>query len=278
MGILRSPGGTGTPTSRAPRPDVVLVVHAHPDDEVFATGAATIAAARAGATVHLRVCTGGEGRTSGPTEHQLRAARERKETALTESARLLGISDWAYLTEPGRWIDTPQAPERTIAAASLEALATAVVEAIDDVRPDVILTVGPDGLTGHPDHIACHAAVRRALALAGHPPRTALGAVLDRQAVDLAYARAAATMGRPVGSGRVVGLDSGLETITVRGGTGSAERRRRALDRYVPGLGTAPYSELADDRVGSGDSALLRVLLDGSGWDRDTFVPLEHQP
>jgi LmbE family N-acetylglucosaminyl deacetylase len=47
---------------------VVLVVHAHPDDEVFATGAATIAAQRAGASVHLRLFTGGEGRGSGPVE------------------------------------------------------------------------------------------------------------------------------------------------------------------------------------------------------------------
>jgi hypothetical protein len=37
-----------------------LVVHAHPDDEVFATGAATIALAAAGWRVVLRVATGGE--------------------------------------------------------------------------------------------------------------------------------------------------------------------------------------------------------------------------
>jgi len=33
----------------------VVLVHAHPDDEVFATGAATIAAKWAGAPVHLRL-------------------------------------------------------------------------------------------------------------------------------------------------------------------------------------------------------------------------------
>jgi LmbE family N-acetylglucosaminyl deacetylase len=36
-----------------------LVVHAHPDDEVFATGAATIALADAGWRIVLRVATGG---------------------------------------------------------------------------------------------------------------------------------------------------------------------------------------------------------------------------
>lgn len=31
-----------------------------------------------------------------------------------------------------------------------------MAEPIDDVRPDTILTFGPDGMTYHPDHIAVH--------------------------------------------------------------------------------------------------------------------------
>jgi LmbE family N-acetylglucosaminyl deacetylase len=38
--------------------------------------------------------------------------------------------------------------------------------ALETMRPDIVLTVGSDGLTGHPDHIACHNAVARALASA----------------------------------------------------------------------------------------------------------------
>ncbi|HXH57616.1 PIG-L family deacetylase [Iamia sp.] len=37
-----------------------LVIHAHPDDEVFATAATTLALHRDGAHVALRVATGGE--------------------------------------------------------------------------------------------------------------------------------------------------------------------------------------------------------------------------
>ncbi len=46
----------------------MLVVHAHPDDEVFATAAATIAYARRGWRVRLRIFTGGEAASGWGTE------------------------------------------------------------------------------------------------------------------------------------------------------------------------------------------------------------------
>jgi len=251
---------------------IVLIVHAHPDDEVFATGAATIAAKEAGATVHLRLFTGGEGRASGTNVPALAAARRSKEARLAASTRLLGIDDWAYLTEPGRWTDSPHTPERTIATASLEDLAAPVAQAIESLCPDVLLTVGPDGLTGHPDHIACHDAVRHALGQSVHTPRLALGAVLDRRAVQTGYETAATTLGQAVGTGNVTGVHLDPATITITGPAGTESRRRRALDEYVPGLGTADPSSLDVKRIGSGDSALLRFVLDISGWDRDHYM------
>lgn len=78
----------------------VLVVHAHPDDEVFATGAATIAARAAGARTHLRLFTGGEGRDSVLTPKGLASARRARETRLAESAELLRIDTWSYRPSP----------------------------------------------------------------------------------------------------------------------------------------------------------------------------------
>lgn len=196
---------------------VVLVVHAHPDDEVFASGAATIEAKAAGATVHLRVFTGGEGRDSELTQTGLTAARLRKESRLAASTALLWIDTWGYLTEPGRWTDTPHALERTIADVDPGALAAPIVDAIETLRPDVLLTVGPDGLTGHPDHIACHKAVARALSDSRHTPRAALGAVLDRDAVVTAAHDAAVTFGETVGSGRVTGAPRNLGIVVING-------------------------------------------------------------
>lgn len=253
---------------------VVLVVHAHPDDEVFATAAATVAAATAGATVHLRIFTGGEGRDSELSPAGLTAARQRKERRLARSTALLRFDTWDYLMEPGHWTDTPHAPERTIACADTSTLAPPVVDAIDALRPDVLLTVGPDGLTGHPDHIACHNAVAHALAATTHRPRVALGAVLDQQTVRTAGETARRVTGRQIGSGRVTGVPLGDEVITVAGPPMTEAWRRHALDAYVPGLGTSKTTLLYPDLVGAGDSVLLRFVLDAAGWNHDSYVHL----
>ncbi|OIJ24791.1 PIG-L deacetylase family protein [Nocardioides luteus] len=256
---------------------IVLIVHAHPDDEVFATGAAAVAAKAAGARTHLRLFTGGEGRGSVLTPTGLASARRAKETRLTESTEALGIDTWDYLTQPGRWTDTPHAPTRTIGAADLVDLAAPVRSALETLRPDIVLTVGPDGLTGHPDHIACHNAVTHACATAAHRPRVALGAVLDQRAVRAAAEAARAATGRPVGSGRVNGMTLDTSVITVTGPPGTDDSRRQALDAYVPGLGTSSANDVDTELMGAGDSVLLRFVLDAAGWTRDRFLPL-HLP
>ena len=248
----------------------VLVVQAHPDDEVFATGAATQAAKSAGLGVHLRVFTGGEG--AGVSGGELVEARRRKSAALDRSAALLGIDDWAPLAEPGRWLDTPDRPERTIAAAPVETLVDAFADALAELRPAVVLTVGPDGLTGHPDHVACHRAVAAAVARPNVPkPSDVFGAVLDRNAVVAGTHAAASTLGRPVGSGRVRGIEPGPDVVALHGPEDAAQRRREALDCYVPGLGTAPACALTEAQ-GAGDSMLLRFVLDLTGWGVDRLV------
>ncbi|MEI7055660.1 PIG-L family deacetylase [Nocardioides sp. CCNWLW239] len=250
---------------------VVLIVHAHPDDEVFATGAATIATRAAGARTHLRIFTGGEGRNSPLTPAGLANARRAKEKRLAVSTELLGIDTWGYLTEPGHWTDTPHATARTISAADPADLAVPVITALEALRPDIVLTVGPDGLTGHPDHIACHDAVAHALAAAAHHPRAALGAVLDRRSVTSAIETARAVTGHPIGSGRVTGVAINRSVITITGPRGTTDRRRRALDAYAPRLGTGGVNT---ELMGTGDSVLLRFVLDAAGWAQDRFAPL----
>jgi hypothetical protein len=69
--------------------ETVLVVHAHPGDEVFATRAATLAAKAAGHRVVLRLLTGGEGRTARLTSQGLRDTR-RAALRLRRDPRPLG--------------------------------------------------------------------------------------------------------------------------------------------------------------------------------------------
>ncbi|MGH3350244.1 MAG: hypothetical protein ACRDPS_06210 [Nocardioides sp.] len=167
------------------------------------------------------------------------------------------------------WV-TPGLPRHQVSLGARHCVA----KAIATLRPDVLLTVGSDGLTGHLDHVACHRAVQRALDISSHVPPVALGAVLDRHAVGEAHDQATSVLRRKVGSGRVTGVDLDPKVVTVTGPPGTEERRRRALDAYVPGLGTAKPKSLSCHRVGAGDSVLLRFVLDSSGWDRDRFVKL----
>ncbi|WP_411978240.1 PIG-L deacetylase family protein [Streptomyces scopuliridis] len=152
----------------------VLAVHAHPDDETWATGAALSTLSALGCTVHLRVASGGEASEPGQTEV---AARTRRAGRLASATAALGVHHWDWLDE-GRWIDTAGHPSpRSLTSTRVEDLSGTIVQHIADNNPDITLTVGADGLTGHPDHILIHQAVRHATA---HPsvPVTVFGAHL----------------------------------------------------------------------------------------------------
>jgi LmbE family N-acetylglucosaminyl deacetylase len=253
-------------------PDRVLVIHAHPDDEVFATGAATIGLAQQGGQVFLRVATGGEAGLLAAFHGDVTRARAARAAQLTRSCGLLGISDWDYLAGAGRWIDTGSEGVGRLAKEDPAVLAAAVRACIDRLEPMMVLTVDRAGLTGHPDHIAMHNAVRGALALPGWQPREAWGALLLRRHIAAAHALAKEVVPhRPVGSGRVQGrADDAVERVMTCSRE-HAHRRRAALDEYTFGLGTLPHHELAHRLDRFGDSLLLRLAMDGSDWHTDRF-------
>jgi LmbE family N-acetylglucosaminyl deacetylase len=68
----------------------VLVLHAHPDDEVFATCAATRAASESGDHVELRIAAGGEAGERAATDTDITElqARQAHEARLTRGSRL----------------------------------------------------------------------------------------------------------------------------------------------------------------------------------------------
>jgi LmbE family N-acetylglucosaminyl deacetylase len=261
----------------------VLVIHAHPDDEVFATAAATIALAGQGGQIFLRVATGGEAGLLAAYHGDVVRARAARAAQLTRSCGLLGISDWDYLAGAGRWIDTGSEGVGTLAGEDPAVLAAAVRACIDRIEPMMVLTVDRVGLTGHPDHIAMHNAVRSALALPGWLPHEAWGALLLGRHIAAAHALAKAVVPhRPVGSRRVQGrADDAVERVMTCSRE-DAHRRRAALDEYTPGLGTFPHHDLAQRLDRFGDSLLLRFAMDASDWHTDRFerihIGAEDQP
>jgi N-acetyl-1-D-myo-inositol-2-amino-2-deoxy-alpha-D-glucopyranoside deacetylase len=149
----------------APR---LLLVHAHPDDESLWTGGTIARYAAAGVQVTLVTCTmGEEGEVIPPSLRSL-AADEADQLGgyrigeLRAACAALGVSDHRWLGGVGRWRDSGMAGvaanghPRAFAGGDLATPAAALAEVIAEVRPQVVVTYGPDGGYGHPDHIRAH--------------------------------------------------------------------------------------------------------------------------
>jgi len=123
----------------------ILAVWAHPDDETFVAGGLLASAIKNGQRVVCITATRGEqGKTSDESRwpHAQMGAIRAKE--LQAALQELGVAEHHWLPyHDGHCADVDQA----------EATAT-ISEFIKTYRPDSIITFGPEGLTGHPDHRA----------------------------------------------------------------------------------------------------------------------------
>lgn len=156
----------------------LLLVHAHPDDEVIGTGATMAHYAATGAHVTLVTCTlGEEGEIHVPALAQLAAAEADqlggyRIAELTAACAALGVTDHRFLGGAGRYRDsgmmglpTNDHP-RAFWQADLDEAAGHLLEIMREVRPQVVVTYDPNGFYGHPDHIQAHRAAMRAAELA----------------------------------------------------------------------------------------------------------------
>ncbi|MEJ3656820.1 N-acetyl-1-D-myo-inositol-2-amino-2-deoxy-alpha-D-glucopyranoside deacetylase [Actinomycetes bacterium KLBMP 9759] len=156
----------------------LLLVHAHPDDETLTTGG-TMAryAADPGTSVTLVTCTLGEQGEVIPPELALLDAGNADQLGgyrigeLAGACAALGVPDHRMLGGVGRWRDsgmalaghgvraaTPEVlhPRAFARRESFDDQVDALVEVLEEVRPQVVLTYGADGGYGHPDHVRAH--------------------------------------------------------------------------------------------------------------------------
>jgi LmbE family N-acetylglucosaminyl deacetylase len=129
----------------------VLGVWAHPDDEAYLSAGFLAAALAAGNRVVVATATRGEAGATDPAEAAGRAAE------LAASLAAVGVTDhrWLQAAIPLRDGHLAEVPEELGVAA--------VAAVVADVRPDLVLTFGPDGMTGHDDHRAVSAWTTRAV-------------------------------------------------------------------------------------------------------------------
>ncbi|GAB3454733.1 N-acetyl-1-D-myo-inositol-2-amino-2-deoxy-alpha-D-glucopyranoside deacetylase [Actinophytocola sediminis] len=212
--------------SAAPR---LLLVHAHPDDESLWTGGTIARYAAAGTQVTLVTCTLGEEGEIIP-ESLRELATDRADQLggyrigeLRSACAALGVSDHRWLGGPGRWRDsgmagTPaNAHPRTFAGGDLAGQTEVLAEILTEVRPQVVVTYGPDGGYGHPDHIRAHEITTAACAAVGEVDRV-FHAVTSRRATEQGVDALAAVPELPYrlpAPGELPVTDDALITTTV---------------------------------------------------------------
>ena len=135
-------------SSRAAQPGTLVAVFAHPDDETI-VAPALARAARDGAKVYLVIATDGRrgvsrhaGIPAGDSLAAVRAGEARcsADALGAQPPVLLGFED-AGLSVLSPWPGEP-----------LDRMARRVEATLRELRPDVVLTWGPEGGYGHQDH------------------------------------------------------------------------------------------------------------------------------
>lgn len=151
----------------------LLVAVAHPDDEAFGCGSVLAHAARRGVSTTVVCATRGELGEPAPGSgvHRSRLG-EVREAELRAACDLLGVARVEVLD----WLDsgTEGVPAPgSLAAADPASVTTALRSILDEVRPDVVVTL--DASDGHRDHaVVRDAAVAAGQQAAHRPARTYL--------------------------------------------------------------------------------------------------------
>jgi LmbE family N-acetylglucosaminyl deacetylase len=131
----------------APR---LMAVLAHPDDESLGVGGTLAKYASEGVETFLLTATRGDGGRyrgyrAGDDQHPGASALATiRETELRAAASVLGVREVALLDYRDQQLDRADPREAV----------SQIAGHLRRIRPDVVMTFGPDGAYGHPDHIA----------------------------------------------------------------------------------------------------------------------------
>ena len=158
----------------------LMAVFAHPDDEAFGTGGTLAKYADEGCDVYLVTATRGEaGQIAEPqlaTPANLPSVREHELRCACET----------YGIHPPRFLDYVDG-QLTIVHQG-QAVGK-LVQILREIKPQVLITFGPDGIYGHYDHIAIHRWATIAVHLAADPDCFPDPEICDPHQVDKVYYR-----------------------------------------------------------------------------------------
>ena len=128
----------------------ILGVFAHPDDETSCAGGTLSRYAHAGVDVYVATATRGEQGMLG-TNGQVVTRADLPRAREAELRTVLHM----YGAKPPIFLGYR---DQEVSHANADELIAKIAAVMAAVTPDVVLTFGPLGLSGHPDHVAVHRA------------------------------------------------------------------------------------------------------------------------
>jgi LmbE family N-acetylglucosaminyl deacetylase len=132
----------------------ILAVFAHPDDETSAAAGTLTHYAREGVDIHVVTATRGERGALGTGDLRI-ARRDLPAVREAELRTVLAL----YGAHPPILLGYR---DQELSTADFATLTHDVWQVMDAVRPDVVITFGPSGISGHDDHITMHRAATEA--------------------------------------------------------------------------------------------------------------------
>ena len=170
-----APPTDGSPRTSGSGP--LLLIFAHPDDESFGCAGTLALAAEQGVRATLVCATRGEAgefpESSGATRDTIGVVREAE---LRTAMAVVGLADIRFLAyRDSGMAGTPDNDDpRALVQATEAVVAARLATIIRDLRPETVITFGPDGIYGHPDHLYIHRVAVRAVHDAAEPAATTI--------------------------------------------------------------------------------------------------------
>jgi len=243
----------------------ILAIFAHPDDEV-AVGPLLSHYAKQRVPVYLAFVTSGQ---KGVREHAKIPAGEKlgavRELEAKAACKVYGIAEPFFLGEQDGSLSS---------MLRHDAIVSRLREIIRRVQPAVIITWGPEGLTGHPDHRAVGNLVTEIFQMWGRNRGYA-----PAKLYYVAYPKSKFPKPAPPFGGLVGSVDDSYITtiIPAKDGLPSAVRAQECYkSQHTPEVMKAIYAML--EKVLEGDICLRLVLPQvrcPAGAEHDLFVSME---
>ena len=219
----------------------LLAVLAHPDDESRIIGGTLATYSAKGVRVAVWLATRGEASTllGDPpicTPEELVDIRAREMAAAAEA---LGLAEVRVRDYPDGGLDSVDEAR----------IVGDIVRATRELRPQVVITFGPEGRTLHPDHIAIHRFATRAFHLAGDPMAypdhlgTALAPWTPRK---LYYTTVAASLARETGWRFPATPDEAI-TVSLDVAPQLTAKQRATIEAHRTQYADPPFSNLDED-------------------------------